>query len=285
MKNLLLFFAISALICTSCSRHDAYLNINDINFGWDSEYDPTTQIIRFNEPWSGRGWMWGTDDDTIEFIDCKSEDKVVIELTDIKGPVSKISLVVMYAKKGVESRELSTIVDGRTTIRVKLDEKSKGMVKRVFLMADAPCQMRIRRAYFDKLHHYSDHKVLRANNLGIISSDQFDGYTDKAMVEFTYETYGSVMGVNDYGETVDMRGWGLGVICSAADILGMELPTHTIAFQELGLQSYVCELGDLRYFLSLEDEDGESGLYWTVWPIGGLSRARVVGVTIAEAID
>ncbi|MCQ2228578.1 MAG: hypothetical protein MJZ13_02395 [Bacteroidales bacterium] len=279
---------IAAVVLTLNACQDKEPNILDktqMDFGWSSDYDPQTSHIVFNDAWSGRGWLAGDEEDKNAFYDLSNYDLVVVDLKDIEGPVSKLNLIVRYVTEGNESRDVSTIVNGATSLKVKLNEEYKNKVKSIFLLCDTICEMTVKDAYLDRVHTYGERKELKMSDIGIISSDQFEGYSDKALVEFTFETTGDMMGVNQYGENVDMRGWGVGIICSAADIMGAELPSRSIIFRNLGRQAYVCELSDLRYLLTLKDDDGECGIYWTVWKIGQLTEAKIISTTIAEAID
>lgn len=261
------------------------LDINNMNHSWLTDYDSISHHINFYSPWGGRGWIYGEEDDSTTFFDASEYDKVVVCLEGIQGPVTKLNLVVMYAGSTSESRDMSTIVDGATTMRVELNPELKSRVKRIFLLCDTLCEMNITNAYYDKAHHYGPAKPLTMSPIGIISADQFDGYSDNALVEMTFESKGNIMGINMYGENVDMTGWAIGIICSAADILGAELPTRGIVLRNLGVQKYTCLLGDIRYLLSLSDDDGECGIYWTVWKIGGINEVKILGTTIAEAED
>jgi len=291
MKNYLLLASI-VLMLSACSKNEqkqseelSLLALENMNYGWSSEYNVETNHIDITGPWGARGWGFGEENDTTTYADFSKYDRVIINLSGIEGPVTKLNLIVRYTIDGCESRDLCTIVNGETTMRLKLNEKMKGKVKSIFLMCDTVCQMNITSAYFDTEHTYGEPKQLNMSNIGIISADQFEGYSDNAMVNFTFETKGELMGVNQYGDMVDMTGWAIGIICSAADIIGGDLPTRSIVLRNLGKQVYSCELGDIRYLLSLKDDDGECGIYWTVWAVGGVTEANVINTTIAEVIE
>ncbi|MCQ2201597.1 MAG: hypothetical protein MJZ27_05860 [Bacteroidales bacterium] len=288
MKNVLL--PVILLIVCAC-QHEAnkpnsnILDIDNLNYGWSSVYDSITHHVTIESPWGARGWGYGEEKDTSTYFDASAYDNVVVNIEGIKGPVSKLNIIVLYADKEVVSRDLSTIVEGATTMRLDLDRKAKSKLKSVFLMSDSLCEMDIKSAYFDKAHHYGPAEELKMSNIGIISSDQFEGYSDNALVEFTFESEGEMIGVDKYGNTVNMNGWAVGIICSAADILGADLPTRGMVLKNIGVQKTTCLLGDIRYLLSLQDDDGECGIFWTVWKTGNITDIRVVSTTIAEAID
>lgn len=285
MRRLFLLILVALTFSTCKTQEKPTLDINDLNYGWSSEYDTKTHAIDIQSAWGARGWIFGEENDSTTYADVSMYDRVVIDLTGIKGPVSKMNLIVKYAGTDFISRDLPTIVNGNTTIKVKLADEYKGKVKSIFLMCDTMCEMTVKNAYFDKLHQYGEAKELKMSELGMISSDQFEGYSDNALVQFTFETKGEMMGLNKYGQMVDMTGWGIGIICSVADILGAELPSRCIVLRGLGEQTYSCELGDIRYLTSLKDDDGDCGIYWTVWDTGGITEANVIRTTISEAID
>ncbi|MDO4461824.1 MAG: hypothetical protein Q4C30_04915 [Bacteroidia bacterium] len=53
----------------------------------------------------------------------------------------------------------------------------------------------------------------------------------------------------------------------------------------MATRSYTCLIGEIRYLLSQKDDDGECGIYRTVWETGNISEMKIVCTTIAEVID
>lgn len=287
-NNFIFIYLLALIYLMSGCEHKATTNkldINYLNYGWSSQYDSISHHIEILKPWGAKGWVYGDENDKNTYFDASEYDKVVIDLEGIKGAVSKLNIVVRYTDETAVSRNLSTIVEGATTMRVDLDPAFKDRVKSIFLMCDSACEMNIKRAYYDKAHKYGKAKELHMSDIGIITSDQFDGYSDDALVEMIFESKGNIMGVNEKGDTLDMTGWEVGIICSAADILGADLPTRGIVLQNIGLQKSSCLLGDIRYLLSLKDDDGECGIFWTVWKTGNITEMNVIGTTIAEVAD
>ncbi len=255
------------------------------HFGWDSSFDPETNHVEYNMSWGGRGWWYGDDNGDGVSADLSDYDRVVVELTDIKGKVGQFNLCVNYSITNVMSRNASTIVDGHATLRVDLDSIYKKNVKNIYIQCDSVGEMVIKRAYLEKRPKYGPAKTLDMTDLGVISSDQFEGYSDKARVDFTFNTTGDIMGIDEKGELVEMKGWGVGIICSVADVLGAEVTPYSILLTNIGEETYSCDLGDLRYMLSVKDDDGEQGLYWTVWPIGNITEAHIIRTTISEVLE
>lgn len=284
MKRAIPFAIALAALCGCAKEERPFLDIDNMNYGWTSEFNPTNHRITFSEAWNGRGWIHGEENDE-QCIDLSQYDRVVVSLDSIQGEAKNLCLIVRYRDEDIESRDMSTIVNGSTVLKVKLNRDYKKFVKSIFLLCETACEMKLTDAHLEKEHRYADRKELHQSEIGIISSDQFEGYSDNAVVEFAFETKGETNGTDQYGNTVDMRGWGVGMICSAADILGAELPTRGISFTNAGLQTYSCELGDLRYLLSQKDEDGECGIYWTVWKMGNINEAKILSTTIREVLD
>ncbi len=283
MKRIL--FAISfILLLTSCTKEEPkdWMSFEYLAaFGWDSSFDSETNHVKYEASWGGRGWWYGDDNGDGLSADFSDYDRVVVELDNIAGKVGQFNLCVKYSTTEQESRNASTIVDGRATLRVDLDSLYKKNVKNIYVQCDSVGEAVIKRAYLEKHPKYGPSKELVMVN-GVVSSDQFEGYSDKARVDFTFTTAGDIMGINEKNELVEMKGWGVGVICSVADVLGAEVTPYSILLTNLGEETYSCELGDLRYMLTVKDDDGECGLYWTVWTIGNITEAHVIRTTIFE---
>lgn len=285
MKKLFIAISFVLAVC-SCTKEEPkdWMSFEYLaSFGWDSSFDPGTNHVKYNMSWGGRGWWYGDDNGDGLSADLSDYDRVVVELDNVTGKVGQFNLCVTYATTDQQSRNASTIVDGHATLRVDLDSIYKKNVKNIYVQCDSVGEMNIKRAYLEKHPEYGPAIELVMDN-GVISSDQFEGYSDKARVDFTFNTIGDIMGIDEKNELVEMKGWGVGVICSIADVLGAEVTPYSILLTNIGEETYSCELGDLRYMLAVKDDDGECGLFWTVWPIGNITEAHVIRTTISEVV-
>lgn len=274
---------LTIVACTTTQPKSASKDLlNDVNFGWNSEYDSISHKLEFNKAWAGRGWWFGDDNGDGTSVDFSDYDLVVVKVSDIQGKTEKVQLSVYYPNSDVVSCSASSATKGTVTIRVELDSLLKSHVFRIALQSDSIGSLVIQEAKLQKKVKYGEPKELEINELGIIPGNQFDGYSDDARIDFVFNAEGEMTGIDDFGEEVSTQNWGIGVICSVADILGETLPKHYIFLSKLGEQSYSCTLGDIRDLLSLADDDGERGIYWTVWTVGNLTDISVVRTTIAE---
>lgn len=262
-----------------------YLAPDSMNMGWNTVYDSITHKLDFTDAWGGSGWIFGDDNGNGTSADFSEYKYVTANIANVEGKAQKIHICVCYTNSTVESWNACSATKGESTLRVELNDTLKSHVYRIFLQCDSTGSFILRDSRLENNINYSEPKELQVSSLGVISCDQFDGYSDDARIDFTFVTEGEMLGINEKGELADMHCWCCGVICSIADVLSERLQKHYIFLSKIGEQSYSCYLRDIRDLLSATDEEGECGIYWTVWTIGNLTKAEVARTTISEKLS
>lgn len=262
-----------------------YLSPDSMNMGWNTSYDSITHKIDFTDAWGGIGWIFGDDNGNGTSADFSDYTYVTAEIANVEGKAQKVHVCVCYTNSTVESWNAISATKGESTLRVELDDSLKSHVHRIFIQCDSTGSFILRDSHLENDINYAEPVELQVSSVGVISSDQFEGFSDDARVDFTFVTEGEMLGINEKGELADMHCWCLGVICSVADVLSERLQKHYIFLSKIGEQSYSCYLHDIRDLLEAVDDDGESGIFWTVWPIGNLTKAEVVRTTISEKLN
>ena len=142
--------------------------------------------------------------------------------------------------------------------------------------------MTIKSAMFKKATKYRSPHELKDND-GFIEASEFDGYSDDALISFNYYAGGEMTYVSDSGLIETMNNWGIGYVRSSADLIEAVCPGRNIILKTIGEQSFQCLLGDIRYMLDLQDNNGERGICWMVWTGGNVTEVHPINVTICEA--
>jgi len=103
---------------------------------------------------------------------------------------------------------------------------------------------------------YQAPKTLTLQDNGRIAATQFNGLSDDALVEFTYNSEGGANFVN----------WGPGILASLKD-KGTNLPgsTSKMNIKNEGENKFTYELRDLKPLLDEPSEYNEYGLFWNLW--------------------
>lgn len=253
--------------------------LGDIDYGWLCRYSKDTSYIYFEERFGGCGWSFKHDGDSV--IDLSDYDRLRIVCKNVEPAITKMSASVTYADSNKRSWALAPVVDGNVTINVDLDAQNSMSVKTVQLMSNRRGGVELVEAAFHVPVKYQPPVALQVRN-GLISSNQFDGFSDDARIEFNYYLEGEMTMNNEDGTISPMTNWSTGIICSYADVLGFDLPQRYITLSGVGKQKYSCYLSDLRYMLEKHDEDGDCGIYWNIWKMGNITEARFLNVTISE---
>ena len=286
-KASVLFFSLLTAVvalfigCThSGKRH--ILNPEQANLTWRGDYDPANHRMTYTGDWAGCGWWFG-DDSVKPSADFSNYDQLVVSVDNIVGDSVKLFLNVRYTSTDDISSGTASIINGRATIRVDLNPDNKSHVLEAYVMSQHPCELNLESAYVREATTYGKPHELKALG-GYIDASEFKKYSDDALISFNYFTDGEMTHV-DSGIVKPMVNWGIGKIFSSADINENVCPARQIILKKIGEQSYDCRLGDIRYMIELEGDDGRRGLYWKVWTGGHLTEARMINATIREAIN
>lgn len=286
MKNakLLKLLAIG-LIAVSCNtqteNNSLTLNLDNAKLLNKSEYDTSTHRVTYLDRWTSWGWDFGSDSTATNDFSAFDELTAIIE--NISTDTTTLYLNVKYASSDVTSSASAPIVNGKVTIRLALDSVAKSNIEQVYVMSKRACEMTVTEITFSKEKQYGPEKEIKVVD-SYIDASEFNGYSDDAFVSFNYETKGEMTFVSDSGTIEVMNNWGIGVICSAVDVIEAICPGQRIMVKTIGKQSFTCHLGDIRYMLDLKDDDGEQGLYWVVWTGGNLTEVNPLNVTIKEVL-
>lgn len=287
MKNAkllkLLAIGLIAVSCSSQTETSCYtLNLDNANLQNKSEYDATTHRVTYLDRWTSWGWEF-SNDSTGSPKDFSAYDELTAVIENISTDTTTLYLNVKYASSDVTSSASAPIVNGKVTIRLALDPVSKSSIEQVYVMSKRACDMTVTDITFSKEKQYGPEKQIKVVD-SYISASEFEGYSDEAFVSFKYETKGEMTFVSDSGTVEVMNNWGIGVICSAVDVIEAICPGQRIMVKKIGEQAFTCHLGDIRYMLDLKDDDGEQGLYWVVWTGGNLTEVNPLDVTIKEVL-
>lgn len=268
--------------CNKQAENNRYiLNLDQANLTWRGEYDSITHHMHYTGDWSGCGWWFG--DDSIQpAADFSGYDQLVVSVDSVVGDSVNLYLNARYTTTDLLSSETSPIVNGKTTLRLDLDPNNKSHIYEIYVMSKYPCDLTFKSAMLKKATKYGAPKELKVND-GFIDASEFDGYSDDALISFNYYAGGEMTYVSDSGLVETMNNWGIGYVRSSADLIEAVCPGRRIILKKIGEQSFQCLLGDIRYMLELQDENGERGLCWMVWTGGNITDVHTINVTICEA--
>lgn len=270
-------------VITACSAPDNtkyILNLNDVNSTWRGDYNKAEHRMHYTENWGGCGWSFDSINSTPDF---SQYDQLIVEIDNITTDTTTLYLNVRYTTSDIVTSESAPIVNGHTTLRVELDPESKSNLVEAFVMSKRPCDMVIKSATFCKAPQYGEEHEIKVED-SFIDASEFDGYSDDALISFNYYADGEMTFVSNSGTIEPMNNWGIGIVCSSADVIEAICPGRTIMLKKIGEQSFTCLLGDIRYMLELKDDDGECGLYWVVWTGGNITDVHTINATIREPI-
>lgn len=277
-------FAAVVVACGSSNRNNKKyeLSPDDVNLTWRGVYNNETHRMHYTENWAGCGWSFG-DDKVKPAADFSDYDQMIVEIDSITTDTTTIFLNVRYTTSDIITSESAPIVNGKTTIRVDLDPEGKSHVIEAYVMSKRPCDMVVKSASFCKATQYGEEHEIKVND-SFIDASEFDGYSDDALISFNYYAGGEMTYVSDSGTIEPMNNWGIGIVCSSADVIEAICPGRPIMLKKIGEQSFTCLLGDIRYMLDIKDDDGECGLYWVVWTGGNVTDVHILNATIREAL-
>jgi hypothetical protein len=280
------FVAVAAVVVACGSQKNDNkkyeLSPDDVNLTWRGEYNNATHRMHYTENWAGCGWTFG-DDSVKPSANFGDYDQLVVTIDSITTDTTTLFLNVRYTTSNIVTSESAPIVNGRTTLRVDLDPEGKSHVVEAYVMSKRPCDMVVKSAMFCKATQYGEEHEIKVND-SFIDASEFDGYSDDALISFNYYAGGEMTFVSDSGTIEPMNNWGIGIVCSIADVIEAICPGRRIILKKIGEQSFTCLLGDIRYMLDLKDDDGERGLYWVVWTGGNVTDVHILSATIREAI-
>lgn len=275
-----LAITMAAVACSAPDNSKFNLLPDDVNLTWRGDYNAETHRMHYTENWSGCGWSFG-DDVKKPSADFSAYDQLVVTVDSISTDTTALFLNIRYTTSDVVTTTSSPIIDGRTTLRANLDSVGKSHVLEAYVMSKRPCDLVMKTATFCKATRYGKKRVLKTRD-GFIDASQFKGYSDDALVSFNYFVDGLMIHV-DSGIVKPMDNWGIGKICSSADVDENVCHGRQIILKKIGEQSFDCRLGDLRYMIDFDGGNGRRGLYWSVWMGGHLTEVRMINTTIREA--
>ena len=279
-KISILAVAFVAVACNVTDKAKFELDPNEVNLTWYGEYDHEKHCMHYNENWAGCGWSFG-DDSIKPSADFSAYDQLVVVVDSISTDTTTLFLNVRYTTSNIITSMSAPIINKRTTLRVDLDSVGKSHVLETYVMSKRPCDLVMKTATFCKATRYGKKRVLKTRD-GFIDASQFKGYSDDALVSFNYFVDGLMIHV-DSGIVKPMDNWGIGKICSSADVNENVCRGRQIILKKIGEQSFDCRLGDLRYMIDFDGGNGRRGLYWSVWMGGQLTEVRMINTTIREA--
>ncbi|MBO7495930.1 MAG: hypothetical protein J6T98_05210 [Salinivirgaceae bacterium] len=282
-KIVLLVSAAVVVSCSAPNKNSKYeLSPDEVNLTWRGQYNNETHRMHYTEDWAGCGWSFGDDSikPTANFSDY---DQLVVSVENITTDTTTIYLNVRYTTSSIITSASAPIVNGQTTLRVDLDPVGKSHVIEAYVMSKHPCDLVVKSAALSKAIQYGDEHELKMYD-SFIDASEFDSYSDDALISFNYFADGEMTYVSDSGTIEPMNNWGIGIVCSSADVIEAVCPGRAIMLKKIGKQSYTCLLGDIRYMLEVKDDDGECGLYWVVWTGGNVTDVHTINATIREAI-
>lgn len=271
-------FIVMSLSLVGCSVRDNE-PLGELAYGWQCQFSSDTSYVFFEERFGGCGWLFTeAPDSTADFSDYSH---IVVVCENVDPAITKMSINVKYAGTEEMSWALAPVVNGKIVLTVDLNPDYSEKVSTVQLMSNRRGGMNLVSANLRIPIKYRPPVKLSISN-GLISADQFSGFSDSAKVEFVYAVEGEMTGVDDDGNVVPTNNWSIGIICSYGDIMGEKLPPRYIPLTGTGVQKYSCFLGDLRYMLSARDDEGECGIYWNIWRVGNITDARIRAALIRE---
>ena len=282
--RLALLATVAAVVvgCSSSGKRQHALSPNGVNLTWRGDYDAATNRMTYTGEWAGCGWWFG-DDSVKPAADFSQYDQMVVSVDNIVGDSVKLFLNVRYTSTDEISSATAPVVNGHAELRVDLDPDNKSHVLEAYVMSKFPCELTVGKSYLSLPIQYGKPRELKSFG-GFIDASEFKGYNDDALVSFNYFAAGEMTYI-DSGMVKPMNNWGIGLVCSNADINENICPGHRIILKKLGEQSFDCRLGDLRYLLELEGDDGKRGIYWFVWTGGHLTDVHIINATIRKAIN
>ena len=223
----------AAVVAVACSTQKEYnLGPDDVNLTWRGEYNAETHRMHYTGEWAGCGWSFG-DDSIKPTADFSDYDQLVVTVDSITTDTTTIFLNVRYSTSSIVTSESAPIVNGRTTIRVDLDPIGKAHVVEAYVMSKFPCDLVVKNASFRKATQYGEEHELRVHD-SFIDASEFDGYSDEALISFNYYAGGEMTYVSDSGTIEAMNNWGIGMICSSADVIEAVCPGRLIMLKKIG---------------------------------------------------
>lgn len=281
-KISLLVMVVVAVACNVPDKARYELDPDAIGLTWRGEYNTETHRMHYAENWSGCGWWFG-DDSIRPAADFSAYDQLVVTVDNISTDTTTLFLNIRYTTSDIVTNTSAPIIDGQTTLRAKLDSVGKSHVLEAYVMSKRPCELVVKSASFRQATKYGRERELKSRD-GYIDASEFKGYSDDALVSFNYFTAG-VMTHIDSGIVKPMDNWGIGKICSSADVNENVCHGRQIILKKIGEQSFDCRLGDIRYMIDFDAGSGRQGLFWNVWMGGHLTEVRMINTTIREAIN
>lgn len=184
------------------------------------------------------------------------------------------------AGDAIAEQTFSTI-GSTTNVTIMFDgiaeEKLKDVKQLAVQCKDAGDIIKVSRVYLTEAEEYeATGKEVVYDEWGNILASEFEGFSDKAKVVFTYTTTGEL--TNDQGSVV---GWGTGSITS----IDNEVKVADVPVKALGDNELVFTIADLKDALaSGPDQYGRKGLYWNMYAQGNSTSTRK-SIVIYEVKD
>lgn len=285
MARKTVIIAITASSIASCSNtptnNITIVPLGNMNYSWMSTYDSTTQKITYEANWVGSGWWYGDDAKKGKSANLSKYEQVVIEVDSIDEGIDKMGLSIEYTNNKATWIQVP-VIDGRATLRATLEADYKKHVREIYLLGNHPGSIHLKNAYLRTKIEYTEPKMLKISD-GFIDKKEFEGFSNKARLDFTYTTSGELTQTDTNGKTISMQNWAIGFLISIADTFHEKIPPRNIYITKTGLQTYSCYLDDIQYMLNITDSTtGQCGIKFVVWDLGNLKDVSTVCATISE---
>lgn len=244
MKKFLLL-SILAIATVFSAKAEYEFTLADLGSGWDSSYDAETKTITFDKAWTGRGWWFG-EGETAGDLSNYEQVVVMVETSTIGAQI-----VIEYADGTKNSTGGADA--GVTKLVCDLDSKGKSSVKQIYIQCKEAGTLTLVRAYCPDVLSYGDPITLEFNEWGQVESKAFNGYSDDAIITFTWTSEG----------TTGFTGWGAG---SLKSLDGQVDTKFGFSVKEEGTNTFTCLLSDIKEALNSGPNDYDMyGIEWNMW--------------------
>lgn len=261
-----LFTLVAAMFCAVCVNAQTEVDIPIDNWGWGYDCTTTYEDGILTGTLTGSygavstGWNGGTD--------WSKYGKLTVVIESYNNDWGKVSFKSETDDNTVE-KSFSTITS-TTNVTIDIDPTLPWISNVTQLSVQGKAAddvIKISRVYLTEAVEYeTEGKEIAFDEWGNILASEFEGYSDKAKVVFTYNTTGEL--TNNDGSVV---GWGTGEIKSIDGKVNVaDVPVKALGDNEISFT--LSELKDA--LASGPDEYNRYGLYWNMYPQGNSTSTR-----------
>ena len=167
-------------------------------------------------------------------------------------------------------------ITSQTTVTLNFDsEKAVDVYQLLIQGKTAGDVIKVSRVYLVEKVSYQEGKALGVDEWGNILASEFEGYSDKAKVEFTVSVTGEATNADG-----SVLGWGIGTIksinCNDTGVNPADVVTvGSLTLGQIGDNVYIYTVGELKAALEAPaNQYGLQGINWNVWDQGNAKCSR-----------